>query len=894
MSCPRWRMLWLACVLGAGTPACGTATTPTTAVPVREPVPLGRLPEGVRPTAYELELRIVPGEARFTGRVRIALELDRPATGIWMHGQDLDVTRVSARQGNAHIEGTWQQRTTDGVSRVELTETLAAGSSWLEIEYTGGFDHPLRGLYEVESKGRRYAFTQFESISARLAFPCFDEPRFKTPFAVTLIVPADQHVAANTPIRGVDETGTALKRVEFEPTPPLPTYLIAWAVGPLDIVPGEPIPGSELRPRAIPFRGIAARGQGDRLGYALDHTAAYVEALEDYFAIPYPYRKLDVVAVPDFGAGAMENVGLITFREWLLLVDPRRSTEGQRRAFAYVMAHELAHQWFGNLVTMPWWNDIWLNEAFATWMGNKVVGALHPEYRVELASLASTQQTMKLDSLTSARRIRQPVRDNNDIQNAFDAITYRKGGAVLDMFERWMGADRFRDGIRRYLDAHREGTATAEDLLVALDAVDDRDVSTPFMTFLNQAGVPLIEANLECTEQGAVLELSQQRYLPLGSKGDPNQSWQIPMCIRASTGRTCALLQDPIGRVELPGCPTWWMPNDDAAGYFRFALSSDDWSSLRRRGFDELSARGQMAASDSLFAEFRRGTLDARDVLPWLPALSASPVRTIATSPMRWLRFLIEDVAPPEARHRIRGRAADLYRKRYRALGWRARKGESSDRSLLREAVIRFMVMDVRDPEARRRAAALGSAIVGYRTALRPRAVEPQLAAVVLAAAVQERGVGLFDQLVGSLRSSSNATERNRVLAALGHAEEPELATRARDLALSDLTRVNEMGQLLRPQFANPETRDDAWVWFQANFDAVRARIGTQHLARTIWYAASFCTEGAAAEVEGFFEPKVADMVGGQRMLAGALEQITLCAVLARAQQAATAEAFSR
>ena len=323
--------------------ACGGVQKPTSPTSEVEPAPEGKLPDGVRPTEYQLSLTIVPDSNGFSGKAVIGLELDQPVTGIWMHGQDLNVTAIHARHGDVQIDATWKQRTGDGVARVEFGEKMPAGHSSLHIEYTAGFDDPLRGLYKVESGGQAYAFTQFESISARLAFPSFDEPRFKTPFDVTLTVPTDQFAAANTPIERTIDLPDGLQRIHFKPTPPLPTYLVAWAVGPLDIVPGPPVPRSEMRPHAIPLRGIAADGKGGDLQYALARTGEFVELLEGYFAIPYPYQKLDVVAVPDFGAGAMENVGLITFREWLLLISGRRATENQRRAFAHVMAHELAH-----------------------------------------------------------------------------------------------------------------------------------------------------------------------------------------------------------------------------------------------------------------------------------------------------------------------------------------------------------------------------------------------------------------------------------------------------------------------------------------------------------------------------------------------------------------------
>jgi len=700
--------------------------------------------------------------------------------------------------------------------------------------------------------------------------------------------------AANTPVDRAIELPGGLQRVSFVPTPRLPTYLIAWAVGPLDVVAGPTIPPNERRPLPIPLRGIAARGQGEKLHYALERTGDFVVALEDYFDIPYPYRKLDLVAVPDFSSGAMENVGLITFREWLLLLDQERATESQRRAFAYVLAHELAHQWFGNLVTMPWWDDIWLNEAFATWMGNKVMQKLHPEYRAELGELASAQRAMRLDSLTSARRIRQPVETNHDINNAFSTITYEKGGAVLAMFERWMGADTFREGIRLYMRRHQGRTATSADLLAALDEVSDSEVTPPFLTFLTQPGVPLVTgvADRSCEDGVRSVQFSQERYLPIGSSGNPQQTWQIPYCVRHSAGTSCGFLTGAEGQISLPGCPTWWMPNQDGAGYFRFSMSSDDWTQLRTQGFAQLSDRGRMAVADSVEAAFERGALEAESLLPWFPKLVSSPMRQLATAAMRPLRFMIRDAAPAELQGKVTAYASRLYRNRYRKLGWRSRPGDSSDTKLLREAVIRFMVMDVRDRDASARAARLGRNYIGYHTKANQDIVDPQLAGLVLAAAVQEGGEGLFDYLLELLETSSDAATRNRILSALGHAEDATLSARALDLALDARLRVNEISYVLRTQFQNPRTRDRAWQWFTGNFDELAARFGTSQLGGSPWYAASFCTDAAASEVQRFFEPRVAELSGGPRNLAGAVEAISLCAEKADVHRPGVVRAF--
>lgn len=868
-----------------------TATTTTTEQP-----PLGRLPEGVRPTRYQISLEVVPERDTFSGLAVIEIELDQPASSIWMHGERLRVASIHAEHDGERIAASWQQRSPDGVARVELVERLPAGKSRLLVQYAARLDSRLEGLYKVRSNGETYAFTQLEATNARKVFPCFDEPRFKTPFQLTVTAPGDQIVASNTPVDRAVQLPNGLQRVAFLPTPPLPTYLVAFVVGPFDVVSGPEIPSGKGRPLPIPLRGIAAKGQGPLLQYALDHTGAFVENLERYFDIPYPYQKLDLVAVPDFAAGAMENVGLITFREWFLLLDAKRAPEGQRRAFAYVMAHELAHQWFGNLVTMPWWNDIWLNEAFATWMGNKTVEQMHPEYHADLSALASAQRAMDLDSLQSARSIRQPIESNHDIKNAFDAITYQKGGAVLDMFEHWMGEATFREGIQLYLRRHQWGTATSSDLLAALDEVSDLEVSGPFRSFLTQPGVPLIsvtEAESTCASGSRRLELQQRRFLPIGSDGQEARTWEIPYCFRHSQGQTCGLLSEERGAVDLPGCPAWWMPNDDGAGYFRFWLGTSAWAALRDEGWPELSDRGKMAVADSVLSGFNRGVVSPTAMMSWFPRFVASPIRQVATAPMEPLEFIMEQVASDQTVPRVRSYARRLYGRLYAKLGWHPRKTDSSDLLLLREAVLRFIIMDVRDRDARRRAARLGRSFVGYRSVRAAEALDPQLAGLALATAVQESDAAFFDYLVERLIQSEDATERNRILGALGHAEDPALAKRALDLALDARLRNNEVMLLLGPQFRDPRTKQPAWRWLTEHFDALEARLGPSQVGYAPWLATSFCSEEAAAEVRAFFEPRVASLPGGPRNLAGTIESIQLCAAKADAYQAPIERTFS-
>jgi alanyl aminopeptidase len=856
----------------------------------------------VKPLAYGLGLEIVPSRERFSGHARILVELSEATTTIWLHAKGLSVSQARAEVGGSSLAANFQQVNDEGLARLHFEQPVPKGRAMLDLVYDAPFDRQLSGLYKVQVEGRDYAFTQFEAVSARQAFPCFDEPAFKTPFDIALTLPADQVAISNTREHGVETLVGGMKRVLFETTKPLPSYLVALMVGPFDVVEAAPIAPNAVRATALPLRGVAVQGRGERLRYALEHTGELVAELERYFGIAYPFPKLDLIAVPDFSAGAMENAGAITFREWLLMVDPQTATEGQRRSYSSVNAHELAHHWTGDLVTMPWWDDIWLNEAFATWMAARVLANVHPEYHADTALLGSVLATMDADSRVSARKIRQPIASTHDITNAFDGITYQKGAGVIAMFERYLGAETFQKGVQAHLRAHAYGVADAQDLLAALGQAAGKDVATAMGSFLDQAGVPLIEADTRCTPTAAVLHLHQSRYLPAGSQGKRDQRWQVPVCARYEVGgqahQGCVLLSEIDGDLPLEGgCPDWLLPNAEGAGYYRWSLGAADLDKLRKAGFSKLSPREKLSFVDSLRAGFESGTLSADRVLAVSPLLAADADRAVATAPMEMLRFTREYLLDAAARPALDRFARGLYEPLLRKLGWKERAGEDGDTRILRADVVWFLAQGLRDPETRKTAAQLGRRYLDeLGLAEKGKAAQPSLAvdlrSVAAQVALQDGNQALFDAVYQRLRETKDPTERDRLLWALSSVTD-QRSERALALALDPALHVNEVFTPLRAQFGDERTRDAAWRFLEQRFDALVERVSKLHAGNAPGLTVQFCSAQMAERVQAFFAPRIEQLAGGPRSLDSATEGLRLCGAQADMQRASAAAFFA-
>lgn len=874
-------------VLTALALACSTVLAATSEAP-----PLGKLPRWAVPQSYHLAFKVDPKQQDFSGTTTIKLTLSQASDHLWLHGHDLKVSQVTITDaaGKTHVGRYVVAAEQEGVARIDFGSTLAPQALTLAIQYSAPLNQQLQGLYKVSHAGEPYAMTQMEPVSARYAFPGFDQPDFKTPYQLELTIPSDDVGVANTKQVEQRDAGAGWKTLRFAPTQPLPTYLVAFAVGPWDVVDGPAISPTAYRKQAIDLRGVAAHGEGHRMSHVLGETPVIMHTLEEYYGFGYPFGKLDLLAAPDFSAGAMENPGLVTFRDWLLLLDPDSPAKNVRGSFD-TTAHELAHQWTGDTVTMSWWNDLWLNESFATWMQQKVTEKVHPEFRADLDRVRGAQGAMTNDSLVSARKMRQEITGNGDIETAFDGITYQKGAAVLGMFEGYVTPAVFQQGMRAYIQSHKFGNATADDLVdaIATAAGKGADFKAAFKSFLDQSGVPYVQTKLTRQGDRTVLQLTQSRYLPLGSKGDANRTWGVPVCVRYGTAGgdkvACELLAQAAGSIVLPDAsqPTWVLPNADARGYYRFGLSKADLGSLAAQ-VSHLSDAEQLAYADAVAASFKHGDIDAGDVLAALKPLTGAKTREVVTAPLGQVEWLYDFVATTDAqRARILEWITQAYLPRMQQLGYVRKASEPDGDALLRATLADVLGLDYQVPAVRAALLAQGDAALQPKTdgTLDLTAADPDLLGSALGVAVQTHGKPAVDALIKQLPKTSDPALRNSILAGLGAIEDGALANQARDFALTPSVKVGEMAAILRGTRRTQAQRDGIWDWFNAHYSQVVARTGSFAGGRLPSMAGGGgCSQAEADRLQAFFQPRVNDVAGVARGLAQTTESIALCAAL--------------
>jgi alanyl aminopeptidase len=833
------------------------------------PPPTLRLPATVVPRRQEVTLDLDPNRDSFEGNTRIELEIRERTNVIWLHAVGLKIHRVQA--SNAPVEFLTPMQSDELLALVSPLP-IEAGPVTVEIDFSGKLPaRDARGVYRQEERGDWYVFTQFESTDARRAFPCFDEPSFKIPWQLTLDVPEKALAFANTPVQAERPFGSGIRRVTFAQTRPLPSYLVAFAVGPFEVV-----DAGRAGRKPTPVRIIVPRGKREEAGYAVKVTGEVLRRLEDYFDIPYPYEKLDHIAVPQKG-GAMENPGLITYGTSNILGKPGEKNIALERGYASVAAHELGHIWTGDLVTTAWWDDIWLNEAFATWIASKIVDQMHPHWQGEAARVQSRNAVMRNDALASARRIRQPIESKHDIANAFDGITYQKGAAVIEMWERFFGPERFRDGVRRYLKKHADGNATAHEFLTEVEGEDKgAHLADGFATFLDQPGYPLVKASLVCAKgQPPKVTLSQSRYRAAGAASTPDQSWLVPVCVRDPSGRVCDLLGDKPAEVVLPetrGCPAWVLPNAGGGGYYRVDYQGNMLKNLLADGGRALTVPERLSVLGDVAALVNNGSLPAGQALELVPALAHDFNRHIVGVTAGMIGGLSDHYVPDDLRPNYRRFVERTYGARARALGWKPRPGEEDDTRLVRSQLVWLVGNDGEDSALRAEARALAHRWIADR-----KAVEPELIGSALTLAAKGGDRAFWDQLHAAARAEKDRRDRNRLLDALGSFEDPALVDESLKLALTDEFDPRESMALLFGAAGDRRTRQQAYDFVKANYDTLLARLPKQWGAGMVRLASGFCDAAHRADAEAFFKERTTAQEGGPRTYAQTMESIDMC-----------------
>lgn len=850
-------------------------------------VPGLRLPRNVAPVDYDARLRVDPASDAFSGSIDITVRVLEPTDLVWINARRLKIIAaraVPADAAGAPIAATVVAGSEDVVG-LSFDKAMPEGEARLTLEYTGVIeDVSAVGLFRQQEGDRWYALTQFEPMDARAVFPCFDEPDRKATWRLTLTVPAAMRAFSNMPVASERQIDPRWREVAFQRTPALPSYLVAFAVGDFDVR-----DAGRAGMKRTPISIIAPRGRGGEASYAAANTGAILAAAERYFGQPYPFPKLDLIAYPKstFG-GAMENPGLITFNARILLARPDEVSPMFEQLMIGVAAHEIAHMWFGDYVTPAWWNDIWLNESFASWLGARLVRELRPDWP-NSARVRQRARAIELDQLATARSLHQPVTESNEVRAAFDGIAYAKGQMLLGMFEEWLGADKFREAVRGYVGRYAWRNATADDFIAALARADPA-VAPAFRSFVERPGIPLVDVTLDCSK-APTLALAQRRFAPAG-EAPTGQTWVFPVCFdfgSAKAGaRACTVMREAKQTFALPTgvCPQWVVANRTGIGYYLPRLSPALYGALPKAG--RLLAPADL---DTLLADLsllaRAGAVGYDSAFAIAAREAASPDPRVVRSAAELAGSVPEALIDPANRERYAAMLRRDFGDRARAIGWLPRPGETSETARLRETLPVLVAVRGDDRALARKAEQLTRRWLTHRSAIPPSARRTVLAVAVSTA--DKNANRLFDALYAVATESSDPNEREDAHAALGGFRDAALLGRALRLNIADsgLRHDRYAVVILEEALLASATRPAALAWMNANAQALLARIPPEQQSQLMKWADGACTLRERAQFVALWEARAAGVDGGPRHYRQSLEKIDNCLALRHAQQAA-------
>jgi len=798
-----------------------------------------RLPSTVLPEHYTLTLTPDLKATTFSGVESIDVTIAEPAGAITLNAAEIAFQSVSVTANGKQQTASVTLNNSKEQATFTFPEKLAAGKATLSIAYTGILNNQLRGFYLSKTARRNYAVTQFEPTDARRAFPSFDEPAFKATYDVSLVVDSADTAISNSPIEAdTPGPGAGKHTLKFSTTPKMSTYLVAFLVGDFQCTGGES-DGVAIRVCATPDKVALTP-------YGVDVAKWVLHYYDNYFGIHYPLKKLDLIALPDFEAGAMENFGAITYRETLLLIDPKTASVGAKKEVAIVIAHEMAHQWFGDLVTMQWWDNLWLNEGFATWMENKSVAIMHPEWNIDQGVANDEDSTLNLDAQPTTRSIRAKAETPDEINQMFDGIAYGKAGDVLLTVENYLGPETFRKGVHAYLTAHEYANATAEDFWNAQTATSHKPVDKIMESLVAQPGEPLLTFGEPAKGQVSVAQ--KRFFLSPGIQPDPAQKWTLPVCFeKGDESQKCEVLTPAASMLPVPKTGLFFA-NAGGKGYYRSAYPPSVYANLVANVETSLTPTERISLIGDEWAQLRANKAKVGDYMNLVAAVKADPNANVLGGAIGGVDAIYERVAAtPEEKAAVsawirRTLAPDLAN-----LGPPSESDPPNTREL-RAELFGILGFYGKDPAVLAQA---NSIVEKYLAD--PASVDATLGQTALAVAARNGDAALFDKLQTLAETSTNPERQNRALRLLAQFEDPALAQRSLDYAVSGKVRNQDAAIQIAYALQIDGTRDLAWKYIQANWDKVQAQLTTEMGGVLVNSAGSFCSAASRDDVKQFF-----------------------------------------
>ncbi|MDQ3569326.1 MAG: M1 family metallopeptidase [Actinomycetota bacterium] len=842
-----------------------------------------RLPYSVEPTRYDLTLSPDLDEASFTGEERVLVRVHRPTAEIVLNAADLSIHEAKLFADDGTIRpGRVTLDEANERAVIALEEPAPAGDHTLHLTFSGVLNDQLQGFYRSQFRDhddvtRTIAATQFEATDARRAFPCWDEPDRKASFAVTLIVDEELVAISNSEVEEVTEAGPGRKQYRFAETMRMSTYLAAFVVGPFELSDPVDVDG-------VPLRVICVPGKSDLTDFALDVGTHALRFFTEYFGIPYPAGKLDLIGLPDFAMGAMENLGAVTFRESLLLIDPERATRMELERVADVIAHEIAHMWFGDLVTMRWWNGIWLNEAFATFMEMLCVDEFRPDWLRWVNFGLSRGSAMLTDGLDTTRPVEFPVDRPEDAEAMFDVLTYEKGAGVVRMLERYVGGEPFRRGIADYIAKHSYANTETTDLWDAIEAATGEPARSTMDSWIYQGGYPIVSV---AADANGTVTLAQRRfrYLP-GDHEAATVRWKVPVLIRASVGgeviRHRMVMTEETVTVEVGGAPEWVVVNEGGWGFYRVRYDRELLDRITA-DTDHLDALERFNLASDTWAAVLAGLSPVGDFLTLARLYGEETHPSLWAAVLGPLEYLDRMMAPDE-RPLLQAYVRDLVAPAFERLGWSPVDEEGETTRALRATLLRALGVLGADPEVREKARQVQGSFFDD-----PESVDPDVAAAITAVVAATGSESDYERHLDRFANPATPQEEMRFLLSLAAFEDEGLARRTMDLGRTEV-RTQNAPFLISQLLANRTVGPLAWELVKEHWDELMQRFPDNLHDRMLEGVTTLSVAQVADDVRAFLAEH--PLATKQRTLEQILERLQIAVAFRQREAEGLGAAF--